>query len=392
MISFDEAFRITMSRARKLETERVGLESVSGAILAEDVRSDLDLPPFPRSLRDGYACRRADLSNELSVLETIQAGQIPTKSIGENECSKIMTGAVVPEGADTVVMVEFTETPTERTMKFVGKDTDRNIADRGEDVKAGELVLRVGERVLPQHIAVLATVGCVQPLVSRRPKVAIIETGDELVLPKEKPNPSQIRTTNGLQLCAQVTRIGAVPAYYGIARDTEEDIDRHLRQALEENDVVLVSGGVSMGDLDLVPDAMKKNGLDILFDRVAVKPGKPTTFAVRDDKYCFGLPGNPVSTFVQFELLVKPFLYLLQGHDFQPPCIKLPLAESYSQKRSERDCWIPVTVNENGEIQTCSYHGSGHIHALRGSEGMICIPAGVDFAEKGTKMEIRMID
>lgn len=389
MIPFKEAFTIVMNQARTLDSERVELGAALNRILAEDVRSDMDMPPFRKSTRDGYACRREDLTQELSVIETIQAGGAPTRPIGKNECSKIMTGAMVPEGADCVVMVEFTERPSQKTMRFTGTHTADNISSQGEDLKTGDIVLNKGDRIAPQHIAVLAALGCIRPRVSRQPRVGIIETGDELVTPNKKPEGSQIRSSNGPQLCAQVTAMGAIPLCYGIANDTEESIDQSLKKALAENDVVLVPGGVSMGDLDLVPEVMKKNHIDILFDRVAVKPGKPTTFGLSADAYCFGLPGNPVSTFVQFELIVKPFLYLLQGHRFRPPHILLPLAETVSQKRSRRDSWIPVTLTEKGEALPCDYHGSAHINALCDAAGLICIPAGTVSLEKGTLTDVR---
>jgi molybdopterin molybdotransferase len=391
MISFREAFEIVMNQARTLDAERVELGNALNRILAEDVRSDVDMPPFRKSTRDGYACRREDLAEELTVIETIQAGGAPTKPIGESQCSKIMTGAMVPEGADCVVMVEFTERPSENTIRFTGTNTADNICRQGEDINAGDIVLHKGERIGPPQIAVLAAVGCVRPRVSRQPRVGIIETGDELVPPDVTPKGSQIRASNGHLLHAQLTATGSIPTYYGIAKDTEETINCLLKRALAENDVVLVSGGVSMGDLDLVPDVMKKNNIDILFDRVAVKPGKPTTFGISTDAYCFGLPGNPVSTFVQFELLVKPFLYLLQGHHFRPPHLFLPLAKDVSQKPSRRDSWVPVTITEKGEVVPCDYHGSAHINALCDAEGLICIPGGTSYIEKGTLVDVRII-
>jgi molybdopterin molybdotransferase len=309
MIPFEEALRTVLDSARRLDTERVDITLSINRILAEDAKSDMDMPPFNKSAMDGYACRKADLANELEVVETIPAGYTPTKSIEANQCAKIMTGASVPQGADCVVMVEFTENPTDSSIRFVGETTDDNICLRGEDIKAGEVVLSKGTCIRPQHIAVLASVGCAQPVVSKRPRVGILATGDELVQPTSMPGPSQIRNSNSFQLTAQAESMGTVAKNYGIAKDTDKAIDKMFKEAVEENDVVLVSGGVSMGDFDLVPGIFKQNNINLLFEKVATKPGKPTVFGVAENIYCFGLPGNPVSTFVLFELLVKPFLY-----------------------------------------------------------------------------------
>jgi molybdopterin molybdotransferase len=328
MIPFEEALKTVLDSARKLGTERVDITHAIDRILAEDVKSDMDMPPFNKSAMDGYACRRADLANELEVVETIPAGYTPTKCIEQNQCSKIMTGAAVPQDADCVVMVEFTENLTDNTVRFVGEDTADNICIQGEDIKAGEVVLPKFTRIRPQHIAVLASVGCTRPEVSKMPSVGILATGDELVPPTSRPGPSQIRNSNSFQLTAQVESMGAAAKNYGIAKDTDQDIDKMFKKAVEENDVVIVSGGVSMGDFDLVPGIFRQNNINLLFEKVATKPGKPTVFGVAENIYCFGLPGNPVSTFVLFELLVKPFLYKMMSYDYTPAAVNMPLAES----------------------------------------------------------------
>lgn len=391
MISFEKAFEIVMSRARSLDVEMVTLEEALRRILAEDVRADMDMPPFDKSAMDGYACRRADLQQELTVLETIQAGTPPSCAIGPGQCAKIMTGAMLPEGADCVFLIEYAETPREGTVRFTGTKTADNIRFRGEEFRAGDIVLRAGARLGPQHIAVLAGVGCARPHVYRRVRVGIIATGDELVEPSERPAPGQIRSSNGPQLFAQVLHADALPTYYGIARDREEAIDASLKRALAENDVVLLSGGVSKGDFDFVPGIMQQNGIEILFNAIAMKPGKPTTFGVSATRYCFGLPGNPVSTFIQFEALVKPFLYKLMGHDFLEMQPVLPLAARLDPGRTERATWLPVRIGADGRARPVEYHGSAHIHALCGADGIIVIPAGSDVLEEGSLVRVRPI-
>jgi len=391
MIPFEEALRTVLDSAHSLGSEHVDITLSINRILAEDVKSDMDMPPFNKSAMDGYACRRADLANELEVVETIPAGYTPTKSIESNQCAKIMTGAAVPQGADCVVMVEFTENPTDSTVRFVGENTADNICQKGEDIKAGEVVIPKGARIRPQHIAVLASVGCAQPVVSKRPRVGILATGDELVQPASMPGPSQIRNSNGFQLVAQVESMGAVARNYGIAKDTDKAINKMFKKAVEENDVVIVSGGVSMGDFDLVPGIFKQNNINLLFEKVAIKPGKPTVFGVSENIYCFGLPGNPVSTFVLFELLVKPFLYKMMGCDYKPAAVKMPLGESFRRKKIERQSWIPVTITDTGSLKPVEYHGSAHINALCIADGLVGIGVGVAELEKGTIVPVRLI-
>lgn len=391
MIPFEQAYEIVMSRARLLDPEQVSLRAAAGRILAQDVFCDMDMPPFDKSAMDGYACRRGDLPGPLRVIETIQAGTSPVKHVRTGECAKIMTGAMIPPGADCVIMVEYVRTEEDGRIWFSAEDTATNICYRGEDIHAGDLVLPMGVLLKPQDIAVLATAGCATPQVARRPRVGVIATGDELVEPQQRPAPSQIRTSNSYQLCAQIEAVGAAVAYYGITPDTEAAVDAVMKRAMSENDVILLSGGVSMGDFDLVPGVMVKNGLEILFDSIATKPGKPTTFAVGSGVYCFGLPGNPVSTFVQCETLVKPFLYALMGHSYRAPCLRLPLAETFRRKQADRDAWLPVSVTVEGNVFIRTYHGSAHINALCGAEGLIMIPTGTTIIEKGTLIRVRSI-
>ena len=399
MLPFEEALRTVLDSAHRLGSEHVDIAHAVNRILAEDVESDMDMPPFDRAVVDGYACRREDLANELTIIETIRAGTLPKKAIGPNQCIKIMTGAPVPKGADCVVMVEFTarlsspksENRTEGTIRFVGEKTDDHIRPQGEDIRVGQVVLLKGTRIKPQHIAVLASVGHVRPLVTKRPRVAIIATGNELVEPGLKPAPSQIRNSNSPQLAAQLESVGAVVRSYGIARDTADDIDSVFKRAAAENDVVTISGGVSMGDFDFVPGILRQNNIELLFEKIAFKPGKPTVFGMSEKVYCFGLPGNPVSTFAVFELLVKPFLYKLMGHTYAPANVQMPLGESIRSTDTKRQNWIPVTITEAGMLEHIEYHGSAHIGALRIADGLVSIGVGVAEIPKGTIVQVRLI-
>ncbi|MHC5074115.1 MAG: molybdopterin molybdotransferase MoeA, partial [Planctomycetota bacterium] len=371
MIAFEQAFEMMMELVKPLDTERVDIDKSLNRILAEDVVSDIEMPPFNKSAMDGFACRRADLANSLTIIETIPAGYVPKKKISKDTCAKIMTGAVVPEGADCVIMVEHTESTSDDQIRFTGERTADNICSRAEDVKKGEVVLAKGTRIRPQHIAVMAAVGCTKPLVSCQPKVGVIATGDELVEPNIKPDFSQIRNSNGSQLLMQINGMGASAIYYGIASDEEEAINMMLEKAVSKTDVILFSGGVSMGDFDLVPKVLRQNNIKLAFEKVAIKPGKPTVFGFSDKSFFFGMPGNPVSTLVIFEIMVKPFLYKMMGHDFKPVIIQKKLSQTISRTRIERKSCIPVKFAENDKIKPIEYHGSAHIKAMCDADGIV---------------------
>ena len=388
MVTFEEALQIVNSSAIALPKENVQLEDSMNRILAEDVTADMDMPPFDKSAMDGFACRREDLSEQLEIVETIKAGDVPQKKIGSNQCARIMTGGKVPEGADCVVMVEQTEKLTDNFIRFSGSKTADNIARQAEDIKVGDTVLWKGTLLQPQHIAVLASVGCVNPLVYKQPRVAILTTGDEIVEPHKIPEGTCIRNSNGIQLVNQVKKLGAIANYMGIVGDTPEETDRAVKKALAENDVIILTGGVSMGDFDFVPEILRKNGVDILFEKVAVKPGRPTVFGKKQNRFVFGLPGNPVSSFIIFELIAKPFIYRLMGHEYKPVQLQVPVGVDYSRKKADRIAWTPVKL-ENGTAIPVDYHGSAHIHSLCFSHGLMAMGVGVSEFKKGELVDVR---
>jgi molybdopterin molybdotransferase len=391
MITFEEAYRTVLISAFSTGTETVSFEDSLNRILAEDIESDMEIPPFNRSAVDGYACRKRDLNNELEVVEVISAGQVPSKNVCKNQCSKIMTGAIVPDECDVVIMVEDTEILASGKIRFKGKDPKINISFRGEDVRTGDMVLRSGKLIKPQDIAVMASVGYIKVCVRKMPQVGILSTGDELVEPFRSPGMSQIRNSNAYQLLSQVSRAGGIGRYCGIAPDVEEVTFAMVQKAINENDIVIMTGGVSMGDFDFVPSVLLRAGVEILFDQVNVQPGKPTTFGIHPKAVIFGLPGNPVSSFIQFETLVRPFINKMMGYDWKPIEQKLPMAIRYERKSAIRMGWVPVCITENLEVMPVEFHGSAHITSLPYADGIIPVKAGTKTIEKGEIVNVRQI-
>jgi molybdopterin molybdotransferase len=391
MISFEKAYETVMGSAFRTGSETVSFTSSLGRILAQEIRSDMDMPPFDKSTVDGFACRKADIGIELSINETIPAGKKPQKTLHKGECSKIMTGAPVPEGADCVVMIEETEILPSGKMKFTGTDSKPNISVRGEDIKDGEIVLNPGKFITPQDIAVMAAVGCISVNVSRLPVIGVISSGDELVEPNEKPGLSQIRNSNAYQLMAQAERAGCSAKYLGIARDDEQLTYDIVKKAVAEYDILLITGGVSMGDFDFIPSVLESVGVKLLFSRVNVQPGKPTTFGVHPRCLVFGLPGNPVSSFIQFELLVRPLIYKMMGHEWKQLTCELPMQVSYRRRSSDRMGLVPVIITNEREVLPVEYHGSAHITSMSLAHGIITIPEGRKTIEKGEVVSVRQI-
>jgi molybdopterin molybdotransferase len=391
MIDFEIALDIVLNSTIELKTEEVTLDKSIGKILAKDIHSDIEMPPFNKSAMDGFACKRDDTDIVLEIIETIPAGYAPQNKVGKNQCSRIMTGGMVPEGADCVIRVEDTEMVDKNSVQILTTMKNNNIAYQGEDVKVGQKVLDKGIIIKPQTIAVLASVGCAEITVSKMPIVGVISTGSELVEPNQKPGLSQIRNSNSYQLVGQISKLNCISKYYGIAEDTEEATFKIITKALSECDVVLLTGGVSMGDFDFVPKVFEKIGVDIKFEQLAVQPGKPTTFGLYKNKRIFGLPGNPVSSYVQFELLVKPLLYQMMGHEYKQENIFMPLGVEYKRRNTTRRSWIPVQLNDNGEVIPVSYHGSAHIHSLAFADGLINIGIGKELIEKGEVVDVRLI-
>ncbi len=389
MIQFDEALAIVTAPIHNQTIETISLEDSLNRVLAENVFTDTAIPPFNKSAMDGYACRKNDIHEHLEIIDEIPAGKIPLRKIGKNQCARIFTGAMVPDGADTVLMQEDIEKTGTQTIKFIGEKTHSNICYLGEDVKEGEQVLSKGILLLPQHIAILATIGHTRVKVYKRPVVCIISTGDELIEPSLKPVGSQIRNSNALQLIGQIKQLGLDVLNLGIVKDDKASILQIILQAKQQADVILITGGVSVGDYDFVPQVLIDAGFEIIFHGIKIKPGKPILFGKSNQHWCFGLPGNPVSVFVQFELLIKPFLLNLMNAKCNQRFIKIPAATSFQIKDITRLTLVPINFSEEGTVIPIDYHGSADIHAYTKAEGIMKMPLGKNKIEQGELVDVR---
>lgn len=379
------------SASISLTTEKVQLLESVNRVLQENIVADMDMPPFNKSAMDGYACRKADLENELEVIETIQAGKLPEKNIGKNQCSKIMTGASTPEGADCVFMIEDSESISGNMVKCTNLKTKDNICAVGEDYKKGDILLTKGVNISPAHIGILAGAGATEVLVSRTPKIYIFATGTELVEPASKPALGQIRNSNSYQIIAQLQALRIPSNYGGIISDDINLISENFKKSVEANDIIIITGGASNGDFDYVPVILKKHGFEILVDKTGIQPGNPMTFSRKNNKFCFGLSGNPVSSFVQFELFVKPFIMKLMGSNWHPTRIKGILGRDFHRKKAHRFGIIPVKLCDDNKIEEIDFHGSAHINAFAFANALMEVPEGVTLIKEGEAAYVRPI-
>jgi len=388
MLHPDKALEIVYQIKSSSETDVIPINSGLGRIMPKPLISPEEYPPFAKSAMDGYAVQKEDIRKKYRILETIAAGETPSQKILPGTCSKIMTGAMIPEGADKVIRVEFTE-EKDGFMLLNTEEPYENIIRKGENLKIGDPVLT--PRILkPQDIGILAALGIAEIEVSLPPRIGIITTGSELVNPGGKLGPGQIFNSNGYQLMSQVTASACPCKYYGVIEDEPGHLDEIVGKALDECDFLLLSGGVSMGEFDFVPKAVEKNGGEIRFHHLAIKPGKPTLFAQKGNKCIFGMPGNPVSTFIIFEIMVKPALYKWMGLQWKPQKFYGTLEKSFKRRDAARVEFRPVIYNGR-TIITLKYHGSAHLNALGDANALIRIEQGIKEIAEGTELDVRLI-
>jgi len=377
MNQFEKIQQLTGNLPPFFPTEKVQLENAFNRVLQEDVIADLNMPPFNKSAMDGYACRLEDIGNELEVLEVINAGKIASLKIGKNQCVKIMTGAAVPPECDCVFMVEDAEELHGNKVRCTNLNTMKNICYLGEDYKEGDVLLKKGALINVPQMAVLAGAGYAEVLVSKRPKATVIATGSELVSPSETPKPGQIRNSNSSQVITQLRKMNLEVVDELMLVDEYELLTKSFNKALESSDFIVFTGGASVGDFDFIPEILKEQGFKLYWDHTGIKPGNPMTFSEKEGKFVFGLSGNPVSSFVQFELIAKPVICKLLGSNYTPLRVKARMNFTYQRKNANRLAIIPVVIDSNGAISEIPFHGSAHINALAFANALLEVPLGV---------------
>lgn len=394
MLTLREAADLIMRQVPPPREETVALADALGRALAEDVAADRDQPPFDKSAMDGFAVRAADVPGTLEIVEEIAAGSVPSKRVEAGRCARIMTGAPLPDGADAVVKVEDTQTDGSRVAIGVAAKPGQHVCPRAEDVRAGEVVLRQGATIRPAEIGVLASVGRARVRVVRRPTCAMMATGNELVEVDAVPGDGQIRNTNAHGVAAQVRAMGFACDVLPTARDTLDSLRRGIREGLKR-DVMLLSGGVSVGGYDLVIEALKAEGVEAVLHKVAIKPGKPFFFGVRGEQRVFGLPGNPVSSFVIFEVFVRPFLGEAAGlASLRREVLRARLVQRYAH-RMDRTCFLPARLERDGNdlaAELVEWNGSADLVGLTRADALAIVPANTEAVEKGEWIDVMILD
>lgn len=383
MLSFSDARQLVINQAtahlRPRATHFLSVHDALGHVLAQEVRTDREYPPFNRSTRDGYAVRTSEATPNATLRceGEIKAGDTVTQPLSPGACIQIMTGAAVPPGADAVVMIEFTRRDGDKVTFDRATIPGQNIVPQGTEARAGELVLAPGLRLGFAELAVAAQVGAITLQCFRKPRVAVLSTGDEVVPFTETPGPFHIRNSNSVSLSAQIRLAGGEPVLLGNALDRVDDLSAKIEKGLQE-EVLVLSGGVSMGKYDLVESVLRGMGAEFFFDSVAVRPGKPAVFGRCRNTWVFGLPGNPVSTMVTFQLFVIPALDILSGAAPRPlPFLDATLAEPVKGK-SGLTHFLPARIDWPGgapRVRALLWQGSGDIAALTQSNCFLVVPA-----------------
>ncbi len=413
MISVDEALAEILSHVRPLDAERVQVLDALGRVLAEEIVSDIDIPPFDNSAMDGYAVRAADIAGaapespvRLRVAGSVAAGYVAEQRVEPGTAIRIMTGAPLPAGADAVVPFEDTgdmDRPKQVRLEEPAAEIDVRRAVRardhtrpaGEDIRRGEMAMGAGRVIRPQEIGVLASLGRETVLVHRRPRVAILATGDELLEIHEPLAPGKIRNSNEYTNAALVMRTGGVPVRLGIARDTRTDLTAKIRQGLQQGaDLFLTSGGVSVGDYDVVKDVLGSEG-EMQFWQVNMKPGKPLAFGLLPGGVpLIGLPGNPVSAMVSFEQFARPAILKMLGHrDLAKPTVRAILDQPVSNSGRRGVIRVVVTRQADGyHARTTGEQGSGVLTSMAKANGLAVVPEGIEHVDAGSELAVQMLD
>lgn len=405
MLSIDEARRRVLEHVAPLAPRPVSVDQAAGLVLAEDVASDVDSPPHDKSIVDGYALRADDFAagrREYDIVEEVVAGRVPARAVQPGTATRIMTGAPLPAGADAVVMIEQTEplgeAPAPRVrVNCPAVSPGQNIVRRGTSLRQGEVVLRAPHRLRAIEVGLLCEVGRATVSVIPPPEVAVLATGDELVPACEVPGPGQIRNSNGPMLSALAARCGAKVVDLGIGRDRRDALQTAIQRGLD-SDLLVLSGGVSAGVLDLVPGVLAELGVEQVFHKVHLKPGKPLWFGVdrrgASGRLVFGLPGNPVSSLVCFDLFVRPAIEGLMGLDAAAERMFPARLGGQFHQRSDRPTFFPAALEQTGrqwQATPLVWHGSGDLRGLVDADALIYFPPGERLYEAGQVVEVRRL-
>jgi len=398
VLSVEEAREHILSTVDVLAPEVVPLLEAAERVLAESVAADRDIPPVTNAAMDGYAVRGEDMAGDtvrLRVTGEVAAGHEAEMKVGRGEAVRIMTGAPVPEGADTVVRFERTRAEDDEVVILKPPSPRKNVRQAGEDVREGQVVLDRGKVLRPQEIGMLAALGHLEVAVIRRPRVGILGTGDEVVPPDQTPGPSQIRDANSYTVAAQVERYGGVPVILGVAHDEEELVRQGIQQALErEVDFIITSGGVSVGDFDLVKQVMDAEG-EMHFWSLNMKPGRPMAFGVIGGVPLLGLPGNPVAAMISTRLFARPTLRKMEGFTaWLEPTVRAHLTQPIERKDGRRH-YLRVILQETDagyEATLTGDQGSGILNSLVQADGLAIIPEDARHLPAGSEIKVIVLE
>lgn len=391
LIAYEQALKDILNNTLTLPAGKIPIQESVGMVLKEDIRSGIEMPPFDKSAMDGYAVNSLDIKKapaRLKCIGLIQAGDIFTKKMQREECVKIMTGAPLPKVADSVVMVENTREGAGFVEVLEAVKKGENVCFCGEDTKKGQKVLEKGKKISSSDVAILATVGKRFVRVSPKPKVAILSTGGEIVPLGVKLSKNKIYNSNAPMLEALLKSEGIKPEVLGISRDNVSQLSKAIRKGLRA-DILLISGGVSIGDYDLIPKVLKSIGVKKIFHKVNIKPGKPLFFGTKNKTVIFGIPGNPVSNFLSYLVFVRPAINKMMGCKYCKPPFKEGIVKTEFHTKAGRRHFVLVKVSEKTGrffLSPVDSHGSADILSLSKADGFMMVDENAPVVKSGSKL------
>ncbi len=397
-----EAQKVVLDAAPLLGLEKISILDALGRVLGEDIIAERDNPPWNNSAMDGFAVRWEDIKQEhaiqkpvtLSVIENVPAGTMPSKTVGSGQAIRIMTGAPIPQGADTVIKVEDTEQGPDLVRVFKAELKGANIRPQGEDVKKGDCIIAKGTRIRPGEVGMLAILAKSFVFVHQRPRVAILSTGDELADLDERFSEEKIINSNSYGIAAAVQEAGGIPFLLGIARDTPAALKEKISQGLNA-DILVLSGGVSMGDYDFTKAVFRELGAEMNFWKLAIRPGQPLAFGKIQGKLAFGLPGNPVSSMVTCEQLVRPAILKMSGcRSYGRPVVQALFQERFSKRGDRRHFLRGILTREDGvlKVRTTGDQGSGILTSMVKANCLIDVPVEVERLNPGDDVTVQLLN